>query len=148
MRSEVRASPEAEHTVWWLLLCRAVEQRVRAALAAREGEPVGEIVGTEKRGFALMTVVRWEPGFNCTAVGTKLFAAPPALHEAARLAQQRLYSIAAALLRHRTEGEPVPRIASGKLDKAICVAAQDMRGVIDALRAAIDAARRDGGEGA
>ncbi len=39
MRSEVRASPEAEHTVWWLLLCRAVEQRVRAALAAREGEP-------------------------------------------------------------------------------------------------------------
>jgi hypothetical protein len=41
------------------------------------GEPVGEIVGTEKRGFALMTVVRWEPGFNRVAVGTKLYAAPP-----------------------------------------------------------------------
>lgn len=40
MRSEVRASPEAEHTVWWLLLCRAVEQRVRAALAARAEPPV------------------------------------------------------------------------------------------------------------
>jgi hypothetical protein len=42
----------------------------------------GEIVGTEKRGFALMTLVRWEPGFDRTAVGTKLYTArqptPPA----------------------------------------------------------------------
>ena len=39
MRSEVRASPEAEHTVWWLLLCRAVEACVidRAARAVPEG---------------------------------------------------------------------------------------------------------------
>lgn len=26
MRDSVRQSPEAEHTVWWLLLCRAVER--------------------------------------------------------------------------------------------------------------------------
>ena len=31
MRSEARHSPEAEHTVWWLLLCRAVERAARAA---------------------------------------------------------------------------------------------------------------------
>lgn len=31
MRSEARLSPEAEYTVWWLLLCRAVERAARAA---------------------------------------------------------------------------------------------------------------------
>lgn len=30
MRCEARHSPEAEHTVWWLLLCRAVERAARA----------------------------------------------------------------------------------------------------------------------
>ena len=36
MRSAARSSDEAEHTVWWLLLCRAVEQETlrRAALVA------------------------------------------------------------------------------------------------------------------
>lgn len=34
MRVECRASPEAEHTVWWLLLARAIEQRARAAIEA------------------------------------------------------------------------------------------------------------------
>ena len=31
MRSEARHSPEAEHTVWWLLLCRAAERAARVA---------------------------------------------------------------------------------------------------------------------
>jgi hypothetical protein len=44
---------------------------------APSAEPVGEIVGTEKRGFALMTLVCWEPGFNRCAVGTKLYTTPP-----------------------------------------------------------------------
>lgn len=30
MRQAARHSPEAEHTVWWLLLCRAVERAARA----------------------------------------------------------------------------------------------------------------------
>jgi hypothetical protein len=35
MRQAARLSPEADHTVWWLLLCRAVERAARAA-ALRE----------------------------------------------------------------------------------------------------------------
>ena len=31
MRSEARHSPESEHTVWWLLLCRAAERTARVA---------------------------------------------------------------------------------------------------------------------
>lgn len=31
MRIAARHSPEAEHTVWWLLLCRAVERAAREA---------------------------------------------------------------------------------------------------------------------
>lgn len=31
MREEVRHSPEAEHTVWWLLLCRKVEAHYNAS---------------------------------------------------------------------------------------------------------------------
>ena len=31
MRQAARHSPEAEHTVWWLLLCRAAERAARAA---------------------------------------------------------------------------------------------------------------------
>lgn len=46
------------------------------AAPTKVAEPVGEIVGTEKRGFVLMTVVAWEPGFNRTKIGTKLFAHP------------------------------------------------------------------------
>ena len=38
MRNAVRASPECEHTVWWLLLCRAVERAVVTKLAAMGGE--------------------------------------------------------------------------------------------------------------
>ena len=30
MRQAARLSPEAEHTVWWLLLCRAVARAARA----------------------------------------------------------------------------------------------------------------------
>jgi len=38
MRAEARASTAAEHTVWWLLLCRAVERETtkRAAQACRD----------------------------------------------------------------------------------------------------------------
>lgn len=46
MRSEARLSPEAEHTVWWLLLCRAVERAARAA-AFREAAEVCERVHDE-----------------------------------------------------------------------------------------------------
>ncbi|MFM1991303.1 MAG: hypothetical protein RJA99_4260 [Pseudomonadota bacterium] len=38
MYRECRASPDAGHTVWWMLICRAVESAVIAALAARGGE--------------------------------------------------------------------------------------------------------------
>jgi hypothetical protein len=31
MRQAARRSPEAEHTVWWLLLCREVKRAARAA---------------------------------------------------------------------------------------------------------------------
>ena len=60
-------------------MCCAEVVRVAGAYdtPAPSAEPVGEIVGTEKRGFALMTLVCWEPGFNRGAVGTKLYAAPP-----------------------------------------------------------------------
>lgn len=60
MRSEVRASPEAEHTVWWLLLCRAVEQRVLAALAAREGEPASAD-GMVDRAFNRFEIAMQQP---------------------------------------------------------------------------------------
>lgn len=39
MRSEARHSPEAEYTVWWLLLCRAAERAARAA-AFREAADI------------------------------------------------------------------------------------------------------------
>jgi len=69
-----------------------VQECISAALAATPApapqvvaEPVGEIVGTEKRGFALMTLVRWEPGFNRNKIGTLLYA-HPAESDAARTA--------------------------------------------------------------
>jgi len=49
MRIEVRASPDAEHTAWWLLLCRAVERRVCAALAQQQ-----TAVATEREACALV----------------------------------------------------------------------------------------------
>ena len=43
MRSEARHSPEAEHTVWWLLLCRAVERAARAAALREAAEVCDEL---------------------------------------------------------------------------------------------------------
>lgn len=52
MRCEARHSPEAEHTVWWLLLCRAVERAARAA-AFREAARVASDAGLLKMADAL-----------------------------------------------------------------------------------------------
>lgn len=74
MRSEVRASPEAEHTVWWLLLCRAVEQRVRAALAER-AEPVAvQACRPEDR-----AILATPAGAELVSAVASALAAPPAL---------------------------------------------------------------------
>jgi hypothetical protein len=77
---------------------------LRAELAAlRAQEPVGEIVGTEKRGFAMMTAVRWEPGFNRTMPGTKLYAHPAPAQPAADAQALR---DALTELRDRLAGHP------------------------------------------
>jgi hypothetical protein len=91
MRSEVRASPEAEHTVWWLLLCRAVEQRVRAALAAR-GEPVAKVRVHRAGGNAgiAWSAVAVTDGESLPLMpdGALLYAARPALPPGAREAMR------------------------------------------------------------
>lgn len=40
MYRECRASPEAEHTVWWILVARAVERAVIERMQRAAGEPV------------------------------------------------------------------------------------------------------------
>lgn len=47
MRQAARLSPEAEHTVWWLLLCRAVERASRAAALREAAELCDSLVANE-----------------------------------------------------------------------------------------------------